>query len=67
VSLATCTGQPGLDLCGNCQRKRITGIMRPIRKLTTCALRVPIFAAPPPPNPGPHLGRLPSKPKRKDF
>lgn len=36
--MTPCLGQPGHPQCADCARLSITAIMRPVAKLTTCAM-----------------------------
>lgn len=48
--LTPCSGQPHFRPCKTCARFKPVALMRPIRKLRTCALYEPLTVpAPPPP------------------
>jgi hypothetical protein len=39
--MTPCVGQPGHRQCNSCVRRAVTAIMRPVVKLTSCAMYEP--------------------------
>lgn len=47
--MTPCSGQPHFRPCRTCARFQTVALMRPIRKLRTCALYEPLTVPAPPP------------------